>query len=172
MKLSKLFVDLTTFGTLAFVSDSGVLAATSKTADFNVKASVVANCSISAVDINFGAYDPLATDPLASNGQVTIQCTKGAAVSLGLSGGANVAAPYNQMKSTSTGSFLQYQLFQDSGYATQWNDSQPTGSGTVMNINVSTLSPVAYTIYGRVPAGQAASVATDYSDTVTATVNF
>ncbi len=173
MKLTKLFLVLASFGALAVASDTAAVAATTKTANFNVTASVVANCNISAVDIAFGAYDPLSANPLTQNGQVTITCSKGAAVSIGLSGGGNKAAPFNQMKSASTSSFLQYQLYQDSGFATQWSDSQPAGSGTVMSIaSVGVLTPVPYTIYGRVPAGQTASVATDYADTVTASVNF
>jgi len=172
MKLTKLFLALTTFGALVVASDSGALAAGSKTKDFEVKAAVIANCSISAVDINFGDYDPLSTTALTSDGKVSIQCTKGASVTIGLSGGANLAAPYNQMKSASKDSVLQYQLYQDGGFATQWSDSQPAGSGSLMTISVADLNAHDYTVYGRVPAGQAASVAADYVDTVTATVNF
>jgi spore coat protein U-like protein len=172
MKLTKLFLALTTISAVVFASDSQLLAAGSKTANFNVTAAVVANCSISAADIAFGSYDPLATSALTSNGKVTVQCTKGAAITVGLSGGSNLAAPYNQMKSPTANSFLQYQLYQDSGFAKQWSDSIPTGSGASMAITVGTLSPVDYTIYGRIPAGQPASVAADYADVVTATVNF
>jgi spore coat protein U-like protein len=172
MKLTKLFLALAAVSALVVVSDSGARAATTKTATFNVTASVIANCSISAADIDFKQYDPLATSAKTANGKVTIKCTKDAPITIGLSGGANLAAPYNQMKSPTTGSVLQYQLYQDAGYATQWNDSQPTGTGTVMSLTVGSLSSVDYTIYGTIPAGQPASVATDYADIVTASVNF
>jgi spore coat protein U-like protein len=172
MKLTTLFVSSALFIALFVASDGRALAASSDAKNFQVKAAVVANCVISAADINFGNYDPLSSTALTSNGQVTVQCTKGASVSIGLSGGANLSSPFNQMKSASTGSALQYQLFQDSGMTTQWSDSLPSGSGSLMSLTVSTLSPTPYTIYGRIPAGQSASVAGDYVDTVTATVNF
>jgi len=161
MKLTKLLLVLTAFGALTIASDTGALAASPQTANFNVTASVIQNCSITAGNV--------------ADGQVTITCTNGASVNIALSGGAHLAAPWNQMFSataTAPNNLLQYKLFQTAGSppTVQWNDSP--GSGSIMSITVATLSPVLYPIHGLVRAGQSAAVANNYTDTVTATVNF
>jgi spore coat protein U-like protein len=175
MKLTKLLLVLTAFGALTIASDTGALAASPQTANFNVTASVIQNCSITAGNVAFGNYDPLSTTDLVADGQVTITCTNGASVNIALSGGAHLAAPWNQMFSataTAPNNLLQYKLFQTAGSppTVQWNDSP--GSGSIMSITVATLSPVLYPIHGLVRAGQSAAVANNYTDTVTATVNF
>jgi spore coat protein U-like protein len=174
MKLTQLFLALSMVSIAVVASDSRSLAAGSKEATFQVKAAVVANCNIAAESIDFGNYDPLSTTATIANTTMTITCTKGANVSIGLSGGDNPSGSMNQMASITSGDKLQYQLYQDSTFATQWNDSSTGGgTGTLLTINpVSTMSPVPYTIFGRITAGQPVGVASDYTDTVTATVNF
>jgi spore coat protein U-like protein len=170
MKLTQLFVALGIASIAVIGSDSRTHAAT-KTSDFNVTAKVVANCNITSTNVSFGDYDPLATSDLTStSGSVTVTCTRGAAVTVDLNGGAQGSGADNYMAST-TGGLLKYQLFQDTGHTVRWNNSAGTG-GSSLSFTSSSLTPVVKTIYGVVPKAQEAGVADDYTDTVTATVNF
>ena len=162
---------LTLAAALLFVAGSA--AAGSKSTTFNVSSSVAANCTISATDLNFGAYDPLVankTTPLDVNTTVTVLCTKGSTgVTVGLDLGTHAAAG-SRFMSNGTDS-LQYELFSDSAGGTVWSNA---GAGLVTwpafgPIGAGTGTP--HTVFGRVAAGQDVSVGS-YSDTVTATVNF
>jgi spore coat protein U-like protein len=170
MKLTQLFVALSIASIASIGSTGRTFAAGTKTSDFNVTAKVVANCNITSSNVDFGDYDPLATSDLTANGSVTVTCTKGAVVTVDLNGGSQGAGAYNNMAS-GTGGLLQYQLFQDTGHNLRWNNSAGTG-GSSLSFTSSSLTPAVKTIYGVVPKAQEAGVAADYTDTVTATVNF
>jgi len=168
MKLTKLYLVPMAFATLTVVS-SGAALADSKYDTFTVKASVVAKCTIdtTAASIDFGSYDAFSTTDYAVSSTVSIACTKGAPdLTLALSGGAKPTtiggATMNQMSGASD--LLAYGLYQDSDHTTPWH-------GTSRKIASATKNAVPYTIYGVVPKGQNVSVG-DYSDTVTATINF
>jgi spore coat protein U-like protein len=163
---------LTLAAALLFGAGSAV-AAGSKSTTFNVTSSVNANCTISATDLNFGAYDPLVankTTPLDVNTTVTLVCTKGSnGVTVGLDLGTHTAAG-NRFMSNGTDS-LHYELYSDSAGGTLWGNSGaslvtwpvfgPIGAG----------AGTPHTVFGRIPAGQDVSTGS-YSDTITATVNF
>lgn len=168
MKLTQLFVALS-IASIAVIGSGSRTHATTKTSDFNVTASVAANCSITSTSVSFGAYDPLATTDLTANGSVTVRCTKGAAVTVDLNGGGQATGAFNQMASA-TGGMLRYQLFRDESHSQRWNNS--TNGGSSLSFTSTSMAPVVSTMYGVVEQGQDAPVATDYTDTVTATVNF
>jgi spore coat protein U-like protein len=145
----------------------------SKSTTFNVTSTVSANCTISATDLTFGAYDPVVankTTALDVNTTVTVLCTKGSSgVTVGLDLGIHTVAG-NRFMSNGTDP-LQYQLYSDSAGGTVWGNS---GAGLVTwpvfgPIGAGAGTP--HTVFGRVPAGQDVSVGS-YSDTITATVNF
>lgn len=162
---------LVTAAALLFTAHSAV--AGSKGTTFNVKSSVAANCTITATDLNFGAYDPLVANKTAAldvNTTVTVLCTKGSTgVAVGLDLGIHFVAA-GRFMSNGTDS-LQYELYSDSAGGTVWANS---GAGLV---TWPTFGPIGagagtpHTVFGRVPAGQDVSVG-NYSDAVTATVNF
>ena len=146
----------------------------SATSSFTVTASVVATCTISTTNLAFGNYDPIttnATTPLSGNGSVTVTCTKGATTSIDLSPGANSANASGTTRAMATAGpdYLSYELYQDSGFTTVWGVGNP-GNAFVPPVAPSKVAR-AFTIYGRIPAGQGSTVGT-YTDTVTATVNF
>ncbi|QQR88797.1 MAG: spore coat protein U domain-containing protein [Myxococcales bacterium] len=145
------------------------------TSSFTVTATVSSNCTISTVGITFGSYDPVvanATNPLDSNGTVTVACTAGASTTVGMdqgsfpTGTSTAAAPARQMDSGTAQ--LSYALYQDAARTTVWGD---VGTPSVVTYNSTSTTPTTINIYGRIPGGQDADTGT-YTDTVTATVSF
>src|SRR4051794_35122641 len=92
---------------LALLGSSGAWAQT-REAQFAVRASVVADCQVSAQDLNFGTYVSTA----AKSGQtiITMQCTPGAAATLSLDGGSSGNPQARKMQGPAP---LGYQLFRD-----------------------------------------------------------
>ena len=177
MKLTKLFLALVTVSVLVVGSDTAAHATAKKSTAITVQANVVADCSISAAPvIDFGDYDTLASaDKSSTSGSVTITCSKGASVTIGLTGGDNLKSGFNRMKGP-TGDFLSYMLYQPSG-SPQWSDSESVtgvvgGTGTVLSVIGGGMTPnPVYSIIGTLPKGQDVSVGA-YTDTIYAFVNF
>lgn len=138
-----------------------------------VTAAVTASCNITGGTLAFGNYSPLANTNTDATTNIAVACTKTTPYSITLSKGvafgatfavrsmASVAAPTN---------LLNYSLYTDSAYTKIWGDGTAatfvaTGAGTGTTQNI--------TIYGRIPSGQTTAIpAADYSDTVTATINY
>ena len=142
--------------------------------NFTVSAAVTPTCSISTVNMNFGNYDPItthATTPLDVNGSVTIACTRGANTWIDLSPGSNTANAVGTTRAMAGGggNYLSYELYQNNTFSTVWGVGNP-GNGFVPPVAPSR-APRTFAIYGRIPSGQDSAVG-NYSDTVTATVNF
>lgn len=147
------------------------------TSNFTVSAAVTPTCSISTVNMNFGNYDPItthATTPLTVNGSATVTCTRGAQTWIDLSPGSNAAfASGTSRAMAAPGSeYLSYELYQNNGLTTVWGVGNPGSGGTGFAPPIAiSRAPRTFTIYGQIPAGQDSAVG-NYSDTVTATVNF
>ncbi|HWC74552.1 MAG TPA: spore coat U domain-containing protein [Gemmatimonadales bacterium] len=164
------------FAAVALLWSSGAaFAANSQTTQFNVSSDVIANCTISALDLNFGNYDPVVANKTANRDvttSVNVLCTKGASgVTVGLDLGGHGSGSSRFMLDGVSGDTLQYELYSDAARSAVWGNS---GSGLVA---LATFGPigagagVTNTIYGRIPSGQDKSVG-HYTDVVTATVNF
>src|ERR1700674_3997734 len=104
------------------VADRHALAAT-KSVDFQAKAQVAANCTIAvAGDLDFGAYDPVATNAATAktgSTSLTLACTRGVTTTIDLSVSVNFAAGLAAMRAMTTGAggagnTLSYELFQPS----------------------------------------------------------
>ncbi len=148
------------------VSASGA----SATANLSISATVVSNCTISTLALNFGAYDPVGTNAAANldgTGTVSVACTKGSTATVGLGLGSNASGSTRQMSSGS-GSFLTYELYQDAGYSTVWGNA---GTGLLSPAAAPSKALRNFTVYGRVPGNQDVPAGA-YTDTVVATVNF
>lgn len=146
------------------------VAADTATANLSVTASVVRNCTISTLPVAFGPYDPVvanATADLDATGSVSIACTKGTPATIGLSLGANATGSTRRLSDGADG-FLTYELFKTSLRTTVWGSS---GTDLLDAGAAPSRSSRAFTVYGRITAGQDATVGV-YSDTVVATVNF
>lgn len=124
-------------------------------------------CSISASGVAFGSYSPFSGSPVDSSGTVQVQCLLALGFEVTLSTGQGSFA-VREMKSG--GSALQYNLYTSSARSNIWGDGT-SGTATRNGSLGIFLSPVTFTIYGRIPAGQNPVVGS-YSDTITATVIF
>lgn len=140
------------------------------TANITVTASVARSCHITATPIAFPAYDPLAGAAVEATGGITVTCTLDTGWWVGLNAGGNSAqgggSPRAMANTTTAGTFLGYDLYSDPGRTTAWSNTQALG---VAGTGAGVAQPA--TVYGRIRAGQNVP-AGDYSDTVTATVNF
>ena len=124
-----------------------------------VNASVAANCTISAATLNFGAYDPVATNDSANlDAQTTmnVACTKGVAPKITAALGGTI---------TNGGDTLNYLLFSNTGRTTTFVSpgfTMPAALGK---------APQTLTIWGRIAGGQDVG-AGSFTGTTTMTVNF
>jgi len=139
------------------------------------------DCSITAISVNFGAYDPAATSPDDSVGTVTISCryVSGGAERVNyavmLSNGMNGTSAATRRMGAGT-SRLGYNVFIDPARTQAWGNG--TG-GTVIASGAMTVGPgvgngtqtVTHTVYGRIPQLQDAVPGT-YADTLQVTLTF
>lgn len=153
----------------------------SKDATVNISTTVIPNCTIATTPVAFGNYDPVvanATTPLTNpsgNGTVAIACAKGATPKISLGFGSNASGSTRRMGNGID--FLTYELYQPPsstpgaacGELTKvWGTE---GAAIFTAAVPTTIEAQTYNICGRIAAAQNVSVG-NYSDTVTATVNF
>lgn len=136
---------------------------------FQVKATVINDCLISANDIVFPVSGVLATT-IAATGTVTAKCTQGSSYTITLNAGTGTGSTITSRRMTRlTGTQqVQYQLHQNASYTLPWGNGTGgttgvAGTGTGLNQN--------YTVYARV-LPQTTPVAGTYVDTITATVTY
>ncbi len=151
--------------------------AVTDTENLLVSASVTATCTITTSPVAFGAYDPTSVSDLDGTGTVTVLCTNGTAGYVTLGEGANPdgastpAVPVRQMAGgAAAAGRLTYELYSEATYTDVWGNTSTTGLN-----HVGDGTSTALTVYGRIPAQQnviAGSGATEYADTVVATVEF
>ena len=133
-----------------------------------------ADCTIAAMPVNFGLYNPLTPTPNVATGTVTMTCT----VLIGLFESWTIAlSPGNSSNFTTRkmlngSSPLSYNLYTTATYSNVWGD----GSGSTTVISGSALLSIGtsvypYTVYGRILAGQD-SAAGAFMDTIVVTLNF
>ena len=150
---------------LLIVAAPAVLAATS-TGTFAVSATVVATCTTSVAPLAFGTYSGAQANATTT---VTVTCTNTTPYNIGLNAGLGVTptAMVTTRKMTGPSATLNYSLAKDAAQATNWGNTVAvdTVAGTA------TGSPIATTIYGRIPAGQFVAP-NAYTDTITATVTY
>lgn len=134
---------------------------------FEVTATVLATCEVSAQDLVFGNYNPLAGAPLDAATTLSVTCTNGTGYQVGLSLGDGPGASTTTRYMSQGSDTLGYSLFQNAGRTTVWGDT--LGSNTV--VGTGTGSAATIDIFGRIPMQQAAP-AGDYDDTITVTVTW
>jgi spore coat protein U-like protein len=144
--------------------------AATNTGAFAVTATVAAACTIAGTTLGFGSLNVISGSNVDSTSTLTATCTNGSAYTVGLNEGLSVGATVSTRKMTHTNTVntLNYRLVTVSQAGSNWDDvgganvASGTGNGVGQNI----------TVYGRVPTGQTGPIVGDYSDTITATIDF
>lgn len=153
--------------TLAAALCSGVAFADDDTDSFTVSATVLATCDITANDLAFGNYNPIAAAHLDAATTLSVTCTNGTTfnLSLDLGGGSGASTATRYM--VSGGDTLGYTLYRNAGRTQLWG--QTIGTNTLAGTGTGSAATI--DLYGRVPMQQA-SPAGAYSDTITVTVTW
>jgi len=170
MSRISLKVAVTAFATAALVALASRTAQSgTATGSLQVSITVANNCSVTTSGVQFGGYDPSASNastPMSAGGSVTLTCTQGSVPVIGLSYGAH-ASGVTRRASDGT-NFIAYQLYKDSARTQPWGDS---GSDVLNAGGSSSRQPRSFSVHAQVPAGQNVPSGT-YSDTVVVSVNF
>lgn len=151
---------------------NGALAANPATTTFTVTATVLKNCTVTALPLAFGVYTPGA-GALAVNTTVSISCTLSTPFNTELTAGTTSGATIAQrLLSNGSGNTLQYNLYTTSALSTPWGTT--VGTNTVAGTGAGMDTPVVQTVYGQLvdsAANQAVPPGT-YSDTITVNVAY
>jgi spore coat protein U-like protein len=145
------------------------------------KSHAAADCSIAAVSLNFGVYDPVATSADDSVGTVTVTCrhvsgnAERVSYSVSLANGLLGTSPATRAMRAGTAR-LGYNVFTDPARTQVWGNG--TG-GTVIASGAMTVGPgvgngtktFVHSVYGRIPQLQDAAPGT-YNDTMVLTLVF
>jgi len=146
----------------------GSARAATATKSFDVTATVDPQCSIDAVNINFGVYDVFAVTDKTATGSVTVRCTKGATVRVDLDDGMNGPA----RKMSNGGATLNYDLYSDAAMSSRWGAGASGVNPYSPSATATSTAATATTVYAKLPQGQTSATPGSYTDTVVATVNF
>jgi spore coat protein U-like protein len=138
----------------------------SATSSFTVSASVLATCTISATDLNFGATSVI-TSNVDSSSQLTPRCNNGLPYTIALNGGSSSAINPASRKMTKGADQITYGLYRDAARSLPWGST--TGSNTAAGTGTGSNQSVP--VYGRVPP-QATGSPGSYTDTIIASVTY
>ncbi|KQY84732.1 spore coat U domain-containing protein [Brevundimonas sp. Root1423] len=142
---------------------TGGAAAQTRTAQFAVRAQVVADCQITAEDLNFGTYN--ASSNATASTPVTLRCTPGSGATVSFDAGASGNPQARYMDGPG---HLNYQLYKD---AARQDPIDTMGAAFQLPGFSNTGQLVTYRVYGEVPASQAVP-AGNYTDIIRVTVQY
>ena len=156
---------------------AAIAAAGTANTNFNVTARVVNNCTVSSSSLSFGDYDPTSSSGLSAQGTITAKCTKGDAVSVALSQGANPApgstpvAPARRM-TNGVSNYLPYHIYVAAPPSKEeWGSGAAGKNQPSAQIAAGVGVPIIFTTYGSLPAGPNVPPG-EYTDIVVAIVTF
>ena len=142
--------------------------AATATTSFTVAATVLTSCTVVAVALPFGNYDPTSSSPTDSSTTVSVLCTAGTAYNLRLGQGANgTGVSARKMIRAGGSDLLAYSLYRDASHTLNWGETD--GTDTLVGSATGLLQ--LHTVYGRIASGLSAPAGV-YSDSVTVTVNY
>lgn len=155
----------------AIVTGAGAHAATATTT-FQVSATILKACVVSATPLNFGNYTA-GGGALKVNTTVNVNCTNSTPFSVALNAGTTTGGTIAQRLLANGSNTLQYNLYTTNTYATVFGDG--TGSSaTVSGAGVGLLTSTPVTVYGQLPDSvtNQTAVPGTYTDTITVTVTY
>jgi len=135
-----------------------------ETTHFNLTVVIQNTCTISANPLSFGNYNGALLNATTT---ISVNCTNLAPYTVGLNAGTSTGATVtNRMMTGPGGTLLNYSLFSNSTYTTNWGNSTGswvtgTGTGGAQSLKV----------YGQIPANQK-RISGTYTDTITATITY
>jgi spore coat protein U-like protein len=148
--------------------------AATATNTFQVTATVLKFCTVSATNLAFGNYTP-STGAVTNSSTVTYACTNGTPItSITLNIGTTAGATFAQRLMTNGTQTLQYNLYTTNAYSSIWGDGTG-GSVTQAGVTGAGLGTNdTLTVYGKLPdsAANQAIPPGSYNDTITVTVNY
>jgi spore coat protein U-like protein len=140
------------------------------TAQLQVNATVVPNCRLEALPLDFGAYDPLGAHSsvaLQAYTELILLCTRNTSATISLDGGVHGTSIETRALAQGL-ERLEYQLFHDSARSTIWGSGASAAS---IGQTLGTREPAVFPIFGSIPPAQEVT-AGSYSDVITARVDF
>ena len=153
------------FVVVGLTPTSAVAQANPATTTFNVTATVLKDCIVSATALPFGNYIGAVVNVSST---VTVTCTNSTAYTVGLNAGLTTSATVTtrQMGITQPAGGLNYSLLTTSFTGSNWGNTSGswvsgTGSGAAQPL----------TVYGVLPAGQYVPPGS-YTDTIAVTVTY
>lgn len=159
----------------ALLAAAGSANAATTTTTFNVTATVLANCSVTANPLAFGNYTP-GTGALTGSTTVQVRCTRNTGYTVTLNAGSTAGGTLSQrlMKNASTTDTLQYNLYTSNALTTVFGDGT-SGSGTATGTgNGMAAAATTVNVFGQLPdsATNQDAPTGNYSDTITVTVTY
>lgn len=154
-------------GALMICLAGGAARAGTTTTTFQVTATVIASCAVSASDLAFGSYDTVTGSAVSGSTTVAVTCSSGTSYEIGLDAGLGTGATVTTRKMSNGGNTLNYSLYTDAAHTTVWGETASvdtvasTGTGSAQN----------FTVYGLIAASQVVATGS-YADTITVTVTF
>jgi spore coat protein U-like protein len=147
---------------------AGIAFAGTSTTTFDVTATVLAVCDVTASDLAFGNYDPNSGTPNDASTTLSVTCSNGETYDIALDEGAGTGATVAARLMMNGANTLSFGLFTNAGRTTSWGDGTlgtstvaGTGNGAAQSISV----------YGRIPIGQLVASGA-YTDTITVTLTY
>jgi spore coat protein U-like protein len=139
------------------------------TAAMPVRIELVGFCSVSASDLDFGAYASNSQTPAHGQTAIQLTCSGGTVAELSLDAGTGPGANTSRrrMEQDAGKARLDYDLFQDAARTIHWGDRSGVDTLEVQ----ATGAPQTLPVYGQIPAGQRALDGI-YSDMITVRVLF
>lgn len=141
---------------------------------FQVTATVLAQCSVSAGNLGFGTYSPAVGTPTDATSTISVTCPNGQNYQIGLNDGQNsgLATAPGTTRAMTGGvtpgvDHLDYDLFKDTPGGNRWGNTFNVDTLAASGTGAAQL----HTVHGRVPALQNSPPGT-YADTVTVNVFF
>jgi len=138
------------------------------TAQFNVTATVLDNCAVSASDLAFGNYAASSGSPVTATTTLSVTCTASLGYTIALDGGTTTGLVAARAMKDAGSNQLAYGLYTSGTYSTIWGD----GTGSTQTVaGTGSGSAQSVTVYGRIPASQYVAAGA-YADRVTVTVTY